>query len=204
MVISEKFIWLHLGKTGGNFTHCIFQKYLEKHLIHIDSIHDPNKHIHLDNANIKYPQYNILEKDLILNFRKLPSWIISNNRHKIRSKNIKETKTLQQIVNWSNMGFVYINEKQDINNFNSWIKPDEVLRRYTQDKYPKFFIRTEYLIEDFNKIISQYIPNIKINNNVKPINVNKNTINFFIKEQNMETIYSTNPEWTTLEKKLYS
>lgn len=203
MVISEKFIWLHLGKTGGNFTHCIFQKYLKKHLIHIDSISDPNKHIHLANANTKYPQYNILEKDLIINFRKLPSWIISNNRHKIRAKNITERKTLQQIVDWSNMGFVYVNEKQDINNFNSWIKPDDVLHHYTRDKYPKFFIRTEYLIDDFNKIMSQYIPNLKIDDNINPINVNKNTFDFLIEKQNIETIYSTNPMWTAVENKLY-
>ena len=84
MVISDKFIWLHLGKTGGDFTHYLFQKHLSEHLLHIDSISQPSKHIHLASVNIKYPEYNVLEKDLILNFRKLPSWIISNNRHKIR------------------------------------------------------------------------------------------------------------------------
>jgi len=204
MVISEKFVWLHLGKTGGDFTHYIFRTYFKSHLLHIDSIYDPNKHLGLANANIQYPQYNILEKDLILNFRKLSSWIISNNRHKIRLKNIKEEKTIQQIIDWSNIGMVYINERQDINNLNSWTKPDDVLHWYIQDKYPKFFIRTEYLVEDFNKIISQYIPNIKINNDIKPINVNKDTVNFCIKKQNIETIYSANPIWAALENKLYS
>ena len=204
MVISEKFIWLHLGKTGGNFTHCIFQKYLIEHLLHIDCISDPNKHLHLAHANIKYPQYNVLEKDLILNFRKLPSWIISNNRHKIRAKNIKDTKVLQNIVTWSNMGFVYMNNQQDINNLSSWIKPDDVLHHYTQDKYPKFFIRTEYLVKDFNEIISNYIPNIKINDNIRPINVNRDGFNFQIEKPNIEAIYSANPMWAALENKLYS
>jgi hypothetical protein len=204
VVISEKFVWLHLGKTGGNFTHYLFQEYLAEHLLHIDLISDSIKHIGLANANIKYPQYNLLEKDLILNIRKLPSWIISNNRHKIRAKNIKEEKTLQKIIDWSNMGLVYIDEKQDINDLNSWIKPDELLLFCIRDKYPKFFIRTEYLIEDFNKIISQYIPDIKINNGIKPMNVNKDTISFCIEKQNIENVYSTNPIWADLENKLYS
>src|SRR6516162_6439440 len=69
MVISPKFAWGHIGKTGGDVTLAYFKAYFDD--IIYDRPAEPKKHNTFASREIDDTRM------LILNIRRLPSWILS-------------------------------------------------------------------------------------------------------------------------------
>ena len=75
MIIGERFVWGHLVKTGGDSTARLFQLFPAL-VVHCDSANDNHKH---DPFGARPEE--VRGKVLVLNIRRLPSWVLSYAHH---------------------------------------------------------------------------------------------------------------------------
>lgn len=192
MIITKEFIWFHLGKTGGDMFHYLMNKYYKEHIIFQHDTKDPRKHI-----KVPPKEYEHIKK-YVIGFRRLPSWIISHNRHKL--KNECKYLSYEEIVEHTKNNTLVFKS--------SFSSPDIFLKGYVhRDMIDRTsFIRQEYLLEDFTKIIGNYLgKNKTIIEEEKKTIKNSNTETKQIKLTNEEEklLYKLNPFWSSIESVLY-
>lgn len=192
MIITKEFIWFHLGKTGGDMFHYLMNKYYKGDIIFQHDVKDENKHL-----NVVPSKYNHIKK-YIIGFRRLPSWIVSHNRHQLKYA-------------CSHMGYKKIIEKTKNNQIvfkDKHCSPDSFLRDYIHSSMIDrvSFIRQEYLLHDFVKIVGKYL-----GENKKIIELEKDTIKnenattkeIILTKENKDLLYASNSFWTNIENQIY-
>jgi hypothetical protein len=75
MIVSERFVWAHIPKTGGDATAMMIQR-VPRLVVLADPLGDNAKHLPFDQR-----QESIAGKLLVANIRRLPSWAVSYARH---------------------------------------------------------------------------------------------------------------------------
>ena len=128
MVIGNDFVWLHMGKTGGNSTKLMFD--ILTGITYSDSIHDPAKHLNINRVDID--QSLLQNRKIICNIRMLPAWIKSFKEQIIITR--KKTLTLDELCN----------------------SAESHIKSYTTTNIDHW-LRTEHLTDDFIKIMSMYV-----------------------------------------------
>lgn len=194
MIIGEKFVWLHFPKCAGSTVHEIFRlNNFPDIQIDIDNVQiDPSVKWH---DNIKQREkrecISLAGKDVIMNCRRLPEWILSRIFfEEKRSPQFKHNKE-----NFLNGSFYEANGK--INT------ADTYLKKYRWKSIKKW-IRVEAFESDFIDIFSQYIGgqinhlNVSVNKNI----YNKNILEYY-NEHDMGQLYCRNPEWKEMELRNY-
>jgi hypothetical protein len=78
MVVSRRFVWAHLPKTGGDATAAMLQK-VPRLIVLADPANDNAKHLPLDER-----RGSIAGKLLVANMRRLSTWAMSMARHRER------------------------------------------------------------------------------------------------------------------------
>jgi hypothetical protein len=78
MVIGEKFAWAHLPKTGGMATEQLFRIF-DRLIVFTDPPHTNDMHIPFSAR-----EEQIRGKQLAMNLRRLPSWVLSRAQHVAR------------------------------------------------------------------------------------------------------------------------
>lgn len=196
MIIGDNFIWLHFPKCGGTIT----EKILRRHYkcdpsIRFDKI-DPGNVIWHQNVRQrqKTVHENLLDKDIISNFRRLPSWIISRiNYEEKRSGLITPPKMYVEGRFFERSGDISYADKT----FNKF-----------SEMPVKYWIRMEYLISDFFGAFTRYLD---VQEKISPeefdekVNVNsqnKLISNYFSRDE-LEHLYASNPAWAAHERQLY-
>jgi|GEM_PF-584329 len=208
MIITTKFCWGHLGKTGGNSTKKMFDILELKDIIVSHEISDPNKHL-------IFSQYKDLCKDQkkILNIRRLATWIISDWNHFYITKKIQTIKK-ESIIE----GSVFRGTD---------IIADDILKTYYCEELGgiDYWLRTEYLAEDFLKVIKNFedisqaqqakIRKIKANQakNLKQTQASEflgvkytdaeELVKLLFTKEEIENMYKRNPFWAQIEKEMY-
>lgn len=190
MIVAKDFIWLHMGKTGGNMFHYLMNKYYQKHIIFQHSIDDPLKHCNYRNIPENYKTIN----NYILGFRKLPSWIISHNRHHHSSQ---DNTVLYEATKSGRLMF----QGKITNNI-----PDNMLYNFISIPTNQNieFIRQEFLLQDFVNITSKYfIKNDLILDETTRMNQNNVAPKIELTQQDIDNLYKNNPSWSSIEKQIY-
>ena len=86
MIITDKFVWFHLPKTAGTNTRSLLTTFYSGEMIYNScKMSDPKekRDAHLS----KIPkELDDRDRDWIINFRKLPYWLISHINHLARSR----------------------------------------------------------------------------------------------------------------------
>jgi len=202
MIVSDKFVWCHIGKAAGTTTSCMF--YIIKDAI--DHNIDMNEQGFLKHDSIKkrvtfyndkkskYTEEYLNTLDKILNIRRLPNYIMSIANHGNKYHNFDINKKL--LLN----GY-YNNHK------NSHV--DEILKFYIEDKEPTYWLRTENINKDFINVIKNYYNLncnvikrlLKIKRNVNK-DYNKDIFNYFTSNEIMQ-LYRNAPLWSYYERKVY-
>ena len=86
MIITDKFVWFHLPKTAGTNTRALLQLFYSGEIIYnsckkSDPFEKRNAHLS------KIPkELDDKDRDWIINFRKLPYWLISHINHLARNR----------------------------------------------------------------------------------------------------------------------
>ena len=183
MVKGNGFMWAHLGKTGGNSVHRMFE-IADDGTLEIDDVKDPSKHR-------TFPRQRGDEVRL-LSIRRLPEWITSHNLHMARHAGLENPYDL-------------------IRDGKAWLKGEAVLADSFLETFQWVtvdgWLRTEYLAEDFLKHIAQFT--VLTQDQKRAIrSVRENAMPSSSERRDLEVdvidrIYRTNPLWHRLEQQLY-
>jgi hypothetical protein len=190
MVIGEGFVWAHLPKTGGDATLKMFELFPQ-----LVKFADPN------DGNEKHTRFSerpdeIRGKVLSMNFRRLPSWVLSRAQHVSKWGIYPDYKPLR-------MG------KPDELARSSF--PDTRIQLYTSHNryWPDHWLRMESLADDFTNFISRFHDVTDAEREqvqaLRGVNegVYDHDIAFWFEPDHIERMYLNNPLWATLEQELY-
>ena len=191
MVFGKDFVWLHLGKTGGTTTEYILSNFCSDIVEYADKFHEEEKHNDLENVQKRFPDINFKTKAKIINFRKILDFIVSHNFDRLQStKTNLNNKSIA--IEQSKKGLLYTE--------NGWKTVDEYTYKYFINI--DFYIRIEFLIDDFYKVFKQYKTNLNIPHDAHlHKNKDKSIVDFTQAEIN--EIYLRNPQWMKIQKELY-
>jgi hypothetical protein len=190
VVIGQGFAWAHLPKTGGDATLAMFHLFPE--LIEYADPEDTNdKHAFFhDRAD------EIRGRVLVMNLRRLPSWVLSRAQH-VSRRGLYPDYVPQP------MGTP--DELAD-SSF-----PDDRLALYTSRGrfHPDRWLRMESLAEDFIDFISDFhaigadeSARVAALGPVNSAEYDHEVAHWFSPEQ-VRRMYLNNPNWATVEQELY-
>jgi hypothetical protein len=190
MIIGKQFAWGHLPKTGGDATLHFFRLFPEL-IVYADS----------ECKNIKHNPFHTRQEEvagklLVLNIRRLPSWILSYEHQIARngtypdyrpgpmasSDEMAETDIADRMIKWfTNQGNIKIDR----------------------------WFRTEYLYHDLLQFVSEFtkvsVSQIEQIAGLKMVNMMQyvhDISKWFTKDQ-VERMYSNNPLWAFIEQEVY-
>lgn len=207
MVIGERFVWSHFGKTGGDSVHEMF-RVISRHTIYRDAIDMPEKHLNFYKNEERLGYDLTRSRKRIMNMRRLPSWMLSFAHHKQRSHSIpvlKEVLLRGRVLFESDIEVSPAME--GASDFRE-VRVDAILEEFMCGRIDRW-LRTECLADDFITVMREFVPinaseeeeirRIRIN--VSP-NYNRDVFASFSPEE-LETIYRKCPSWAGIEKEVY-
>jgi hypothetical protein len=190
MVIGKDFAWAHMPKTGGNATHTLFSLFPQL-VTKVDDIDRHDKHKSFADC-----QQAVQGKELILNIRRLPSWILSVAQHFSRHGAYPDYKPLPM---WS--------KEQMIEHR----RADEMIEQFTAKgrlKVRRWF-RMENLNADFLDYVSlkTEVPESQRAGilNFRKMNANEydHDLGQWFAADDIRRLYRNNPRWAAVERKAY-
>lgn len=191
MVFGKDFLWLHLGKTGGTTTEHLFSSFCSDIVEHADKFHQKEKHDSLKDIQKRFPNINFEIKTKVINFRNILDFIVSHNFDRLKSlKTNLNDKDI--VINQSKKGLLYTDT--------GWKTVDEYTCCYF--KNIDFYIRTEFLIEDFYRVFKRYKSDLSIPHDVH-LHKNKDKSIIDFTQVEIKEIHSKNPQWMKIQKELY-
>jgi hypothetical protein len=190
MVIGERFAWAHVPKTGGTSTLTMFWLFPDL-VTFADSIDSKGQHVSFRD---RWDQ--VEGKLLLLNFRRLPTWVLSRAQMVSRFGVRPDFEPLP---------FPTADELAR-SSF-----PDERLSMYMDGGRVEIdrWLRMEHLVDDFLKFVSELrdVSDLERKHVVElgPMNVldYDHELDSWFGPEQVETLYRSNPVWTELEQRLY-
>ena len=193
MVVSQKFVWAHIPKTGGDATATMIQQ-VPRLVVLADHLDDNAKHLALDQR-----AGSINGKLLVANIRRLPDWAFSLMRHRAR---------FGRAPAYEPEGFqtpeaVAAEPAADH-------ALDQIVGRHEID----FWIRQENLTEDlltFLRRVTTLTPEEeraitsigRVNEGPRAWRPRLRTPARFFGPEHIEALYANNPRWAAVERQVY-
>jgi hypothetical protein len=149
MIITDRFIFWHLPKCAGTTTRNILSTVFKNEIIS-DSSREPGMVFHRQDIPQQFT--NDKERDWIINFRRLPAFLLSKTNHTYRemlhnSNKIIDPARCKEVYL---EGYTYQRERE--------ITADEVLEpyQYIFDNPNTKIIRQEHYKDDLIKVLKEY------------------------------------------------
>ena len=240
MIITKDFVWWHLPKTAGTNTRDLLVQFYGDEVLYNsvqtpqnqtrdrkgrDTLGNPAK-AHLSTIPGQFADFN--SKDWIINFRKLPSWLISKTNHVSRKGQIVGERAIRLAQEAFQEGkSIYKVTQSSVERFNCQsLLADDTLKQFmhvfhrmaptvpgrviiiNQENYTKDFKKVLELYPPKNldqKTFNHYLENQRLNHhphnssNLLKTNVVYNKLD----EQSLAKIYEANPLWTSIEREIY-
>ena len=191
MIIGEKFIWLHLPKTGGTASaHTLENLFIQN--ISIDPDTEDAKH---DSIAFRFgantPPSN--NKSIFITSRRLPSWLLSDWHHKTVSMGLE--LPFEPVCS----GLFYSLRLGGI-----WVPADYWLL-YFNVAICDDVIRLENLEADANRLIHPFLPAGTPQLQFSKHNSNSYSrhLGDFFSSSDLRRIYTNNPLWSQWEEQIY-
>ena len=190
MLISNRFIWLHLPKTGGTSTAKLFRD-LKIPGISVDPDHIDAKHESIENRPDGVN--SATGKKIIITSRRLASWLLSDWHHKTKKMGLK--------IPFSPVksGLFY-----SLRLGGTWVSADYWIH-YFKATNCTHVVRLEHLEEDSNRYVLPLLPKGTQALQFPRSNTNKysHKIEKFFGKNDLKRIYQNNPAWANWEHKVY-
>jgi len=201
MVIGERFVWAHFGKTGGDSVHEMF-RVISRCILYADAVDMPEKHINFHKNEERLGYDLTYSRKRVMNIRRLPSWILSFVHHKYHFQAVPILK--EALLN----GKVFFENEDDGYAGFREVGIDHMLEEFMCGRID-YWLRTEYLAEDFIRVVSRFVPMTpseknqirQIRMNVNP-DYNKDIMASFSVDD-LLMIYKNCPLWAGIEESTY-
>jgi hypothetical protein len=190
MLISNRFVWLHLPKTGGTSTAKLFRE-LNIPGITVDPDHIDAKHESIENRLKSFKSEEI--RETIITTRRLANWLLSDWQHKTKKMGL--TLPFEPVKS----GLFY-----SLRLGGTWVAADYWIHYFNARSCTRV-VRLEYLEEDSNRLVLPLLP--QGTNRLKFPNANTNNyshkIENFFNRNDLKRIHQNNPAWSSWEKDIY-
>lgn len=194
MIITSKLSWVHLPKTGGTTTDQLFTA-SNIPILWRDSQDSASKHLPFG-MHSELTDFRMNSQIKVSNFRRLPSWLLSNHQHKLQRMG------LELPLEYMRKGLFWRDRDQ------KWLPADWWLERFDiDDKW--HFLRVEYLKTDFLHCLSKFEP-VGIFSRFKIRSISSRNCNNYVhrlanwfSSSDLLSLYSMNPRWASIESELY-
>lgn len=196
MIITDKFVWVHLPKCAGDKTRMVLDKAFRGKILYQSPTGKEHEGV--------IPEGFVLgDKEIVINFRKLPSFLISKSIHHYRY-DAYPTKLIyneQELLDLVKQGKTIQPPKQIIT-------ADLVLNGFTKILHSGnkvTYIRQEFYEKDMRKFLNRF--------KIGPADLkSKHSLRRFydllsednLNEEDIKNIYEKNPNWSKLEKRIYN
>jgi hypothetical protein len=193
MVVSQKFVWAHIPKTGGDSTSAMIQQ-LPRLVVLADHRWDEAKHMSLDKR-----RGSIEGKLLVANIRRLPSWALSHARHLARHGGWPKYEPLgfrpPEVVASESFGDYYLNEIVGDYEIDFWIRQEHLV-----DDLLRFLRTITTLTTDEEAAIRSVG---RLNEQRRGWNPRRRSPERFFDQEHVDTLYASNPRWAEVERAVY-
>lgn len=194
MIITDNLQWFHLPKTAGTTTDQLFVL-SGIPLLWRDAQDSSMKHLpvleHPEAARLVTP-----ERVSVVNFRRLPWWLLSNYQHKLGAMGLAlDSDPLAE-------GLFYRHRQEE------WLPADWWLDRFSVGDHWQF-LRVEHLKADFTKLLQRYQPaGLRSRLAIalaRPRNRRRyeRQLSAWFTSAQLRRIYAANPRWSAIEQRLY-
>lgn len=190
MVIGDTFAWGHMPKTAGDATLAMFST-VGRVMTHSDAAETNEKH-----ALFRERPELVEGKELFLNFRRLPTWLLSYHQHVCRHGVFPDYRP-QPMSSPRAMA-----ESSIADTHLSWFTDDGRLGI-------GYWIRMEYLVRDFIAAVSRHTElsqsertQIESVGAVNSLDYEHELQAWFSPSQVLR-MYEVNPWWATIEQRIY-
>jgi hypothetical protein len=191
VIIGQGFAWGHLGKTGGHTTWELFQLFPET-IVFADRLGHERQHTPFPARLSK-----IQGKDLALNIRRLPSWMLSFHMHVAKFGDYPDYRP-RPMVSPHEMALSDVADRQ--------------LAEFTDHGRLEIdqWLRTEHLLDDFLSFISRYVdvsPERRsriASFEQKNVGEYDRRLPHWFSSAHVALMYKSNPGWAAIEQKIYA
>ncbi|MFZ0430192.1 MAG: hypothetical protein WAO20_18890 [Acidobacteriota bacterium] len=191
MIIGERFVWGHLVKTGGDSTARLFQLFPAL-VVHCDSANDNHKH---DPFGARPEE--VRGKALVLNIRRLPSWVLSYAHHVAQFGGYPDYRPIAlakglKVLAEQNIADLHLDDMTSRN-------------QYPVDRW----LRLEHLKSDFLDFVQTQIRvsvwkrariSLARKRNIQRY---RSDVSYWFDGEAIKTMYEANPRWASVERKVY-
>lgn len=208
MVIGQDFVWAHMGKTGGDSVHKMFEAISKRYIVFADDVRKPDKHFSFTKREADMGIDLTQSRKRILNIRRLPSWALSYGYHKQHRQGVPFDK--QKLLE----GIVAVRKRQvalpdgSLGQETDYSTIDQILKNQMCERVD-YWIRTEYLAQDFITVMSHFVTitwwqrlRIKWTHRNSNSKYDKDIMSHFSKED-LKKLYAACPLWAEIEKQCY-
>ena len=193
MIIAERFLWLHLPKTGGTSMNRLFRDRTDAG-VQIDPDDTPAKH---DSVALREERssWRCADQQRFITFRSLESWLISDWNHKRR-----HLQTPDLDFNPVRSGLFY-----SLRLGGTWVAADWWLQYFELDQ-TFTALRLESLHDDLNRLLLPLLPegtapfNPPPRTNSRP---NSQSASVGFSQDDRRRIAAVNPRWDAWQTKVY-
>lgn len=190
MIIGQRFAWGHLGKTGGHTTWELFHLFPEV-IVFADKLGHETQHTPFVD---RLPQ--VEGKELALNIRRLPSWMLSYHMHRGQFGDYPDYRPVPMMSPYE----MALSDSAD-----------EQLAAFTNGGQLEvdYWLRTEHLLEDFAAFISRYVDvspekRAQITRfGQKNVGAYDRRLPHWFSPAHIALMYRSNPVWAAVEEKAY-
>lgn len=195
MIITNKISWFHLPKTAGTTTEKLF-KCSGIPLLWNDDQSSPLKHLPLSEHPSKNELPPVSQHQFVVNFRRLPFWLLSNMQHKKIMMNLSiDSSPMSSGMFWRDRD-------------QAWLPADWWLERFGVDQ-EWTLLRVDHLKYDFLRFVQLYEPlsfrsrlRVRFASSLNRNNYERKLSNSF-SSSDIKCMYAANPLWAELEIRAY-
>lgn len=191
MIVGDRFIWLHLPKTGGTSASRLFARLALPSVVADDQTQD-SKHESIE-ARFANPDRGADTRPVFITLRRLPQWLLSDWHHKTLKMGLD--LPFEPVKS----GLFYSLRLGGV-----WVAADYWMR-YFRIENCAGVIRLEYLEEDVQEKIAPLLPA-----GISPLSFPRRNVNRYSRDlsdyfnsSDLMRIYSCNPIWQQQECKAY-
>ena len=200
MVVSERFVWLHIPKTAGDATLLMFRA-LEHAWRVIDPHTDPRKHSTLAEARARVPGLDDLA--VIANLRRLPEVALSYFHH------MQRNGANERFANGRSFG------EMTFRDYARWVieHPDTqtydwILNHMLGDRDADQWLQVSRLPESFVEVIGRHVPiSDEARARIGTLAANRGTyekgLARWYEPGELAQLYANCPRWAETERKVY-
>jgi len=201
MILGEKFVWGHLGRTAGDTTLKWFVTHFSHLVVDYHEASNPQKHRSFASA----PDW-CKDRILVANLRRLPAWLVSFAAHRYMMR--QSPDKVQSLVSGPWKPVDVAGARCVLRSLGD--AADVTLGNLVRNLQVDVWLRQEFLADDFIAFVSRFDSAAESKRPLLDVTLAKGYLrydhsrDFWFTDAELRAAVRNNPVWWALEQRIYS